>query len=164
MEPNSPSRSSTSTSSSRSTTRGHAAGDAAIRSVAQAITRSLRAYDHVGRFGGDEFLVLLPDTSAAQAAVVLKRIAEETGKTLEGGLTLSIGLTSMAVGQEESATLLARVDQALYSAKTDGRNCIRIRMLDEIAPGPRILVDKQPKPGRRRFGRPSFLKRPRKTA
>jgi diguanylate cyclase (GGDEF)-like protein len=145
-------------------TRGHAAGDAAIRSVAQAITRSLRAYDHVGRFGGDEFLVLLPDTTSSHAGTVLKRIAEDVARSFDNSLTLSIGLTSMAQRREDGATLLARVDQALYAAKTDGRNCIRIRLLEELSLGPRVIADLQPKPGRRRLSRILFPRRTKKTA
>jgi diguanylate cyclase (GGDEF)-like protein len=142
-------------------TQGHAAGDAAIRSVAQAITRSLRAYDHIGRFGGDEFLLLLPDTSPQHAANVLKRIAEDVAKGFGDIITLSIGVTAMAERDEESAILLARVDEALYAAKSAGRNCIRIRLLDEISFAPRLSFEKKPTIKHRRFGRFSFLKKAR---
>jgi diguanylate cyclase (GGDEF)-like protein len=109
-------------------TLGHAAGDSAILTVAHAITRSLRAYDHVGRFGGDEFLLILPDTPPTQAAVVIKRIREDVSRTVDNPLTLSIGLTSMVPAGEDAASLLARVDEALYAAKNDGRNCTRERL------------------------------------
>jgi diguanylate cyclase (GGDEF)-like protein len=113
-------------------THGHAAGDGAILSVARTITSGLRAYDHVGRFGGDEFLLILPDTLPAQAAVVVDRIREELARSPNGPLTLSIGLTSMTA-EDQSASLLARVDEALYEAKKDGRDCVRVRLHGDVS-------------------------------
>jgi diguanylate cyclase (GGDEF)-like protein len=117
-------------------TRGHAAGDEAITAVAQTLFNALRAYDHVGRFGGDEFLVVLPDTLGVQAINAVERIHEDIAK-LEGKLTLSIGLTSMTAG-DEIASLLARADKALYEAKLNGRNCTRL-----CAPSEPAIVPKE---------------------
>jgi diguanylate cyclase (GGDEF)-like protein len=107
---------------------GHAAGDAAIREVAAAISAQLRAYDLLGRYGGDEFLLVLPHTACAEAQIVADRIGlamRALSLTRKGpALTLSIGL-SEAVPAEHSSYLLSRADQALYQAKRAGRNCTR---------------------------------------
>jgi diguanylate cyclase (GGDEF)-like protein len=108
-------------------TLGHAEGDRILKSVARSIEGSLRAYDSVGRFGGDEFVVILPNTSAAEAFNVVERVRQHAAGLGAEGATLSIGLTSMA-RQESAAALLARVDQALYQAKQDGRNCTRLQL------------------------------------
>ncbi len=110
-------------------TEGHAAGDNALRKVVSAISGQVRASDFVGRYGGDEFLLILPHTCCADAATVAERIgnAARSFSAVDGGaaLTLSIGL-SEAIPDEEPAFLLARADQALYQAKHAGRNCTRI--------------------------------------
>lgn len=108
---------------------GHAAGDAAICQVTATIASQLRAYDTLGRFGGDEFLLILPQTSITDASYVLERITEAV-RTLQLAswdfpVTLSIGLTE-AVPREPIATTLARADKALYAAKCAGRDCSRI--------------------------------------
>ena len=96
---------------------GHAAGDAAICQVTSTISSQLRAYDSLGRFGGDEFLLILPQTSISDAAYVLDRITEAVRKlqlaSWDFSVTLSIGLTE-AVPRETIATTLARSDKALY--------------------------------------------------
>ncbi|WP_213803960.1 GGDEF domain-containing protein [Granulicella sp. dw_53] len=144
--------------------RGHAAGDAAILSVSRAITSALRSYDHVGRFGGDEFLLILPDTSIDDATNVLQRTRELVAKSFGDGLTLSIGVTILAGEKEDLITLLSRADEALYAAKSDGRNCTRMRLPSNL---PIRLADKSAiavKLSRRfRFSRITFYRRPRKT-
>jgi diguanylate cyclase (GGDEF)-like protein len=108
---------------------GHAAGDAALRDLVSAISEHLRAHDFLGRFGGDEFLLIFPHTSCADAHTISSRI-EQTVRGLsipDAGLplTISIGLTQAAPG-EFANPLLARADKALYTAKDAGRNCCRI--------------------------------------
>jgi diguanylate cyclase (GGDEF)-like protein len=109
-------------------TVGHAAGDAAIRSVARAISDRLRAYDSLGRFGGDEFLLILPKTRCTDAQLVVDRLAKFVGDSVSSDLdlplTLSIGLTEVLPG-EAPETVVARADKALYAAKHAGRNCSR---------------------------------------
>jgi diguanylate cyclase (GGDEF)-like protein len=122
-------------------TQGHAEGDRTLIEVARLIERGLRTYDLVGRFGGDEFLVLLPNTAAPEAVEVMERLrsAVSTSRTIE--VTLSIGLTAVD-GKETSREVLGRVDAALYEAKEAGRDCIRARLLTERA---RLLTeDEQP--------------------
>jgi diguanylate cyclase (GGDEF)-like protein len=106
---------------------GHAEGDRALQSVSRTIQRTLRAYDTAGRFGGDEFLVILPNSTAPEALNVMERIRAEAAQVSAEAITLSIGVTSMIVGEPHS-TLISRADQALYLAKQDGRNCTRMSL------------------------------------
>ena len=104
---------------------GHAAGDEALRRVARGITSTIRAYDLLARFGGDEFLLLMPSANGDQAMQTASRIREavrlETANGPGGSLTLSIGVTCCC-GDEEAAALISRADKALYEAKRTGRD------------------------------------------
>jgi diguanylate cyclase (GGDEF)-like protein len=108
---------------------GHAAGDAALRDVVSAICVRLRPHDLIGRFGGDEFLVIFPHTTCSEAFNISSRIEQSVRELSIPGdvlpLTISIGLTQAASG-EIAGPLLARADKALYTAKNAGRNCCRI--------------------------------------
>ena len=105
---------------------GHQAGDNALRHVADVLQASLRAADHAFRYGGDEFAVLLPDTSAESATALAERLRERIGAIgLGKGITLtaSVGVATRparsALGLE---ALLLDADRALYAAKDAGRN------------------------------------------
>ena len=108
---------------------GHAAGDAALRDVVSAISGRLRSHDLLGRFGGDEFLLILPHTSNSEAFTISSRIEQSVRDLSIPGeaipLTISIGLTQATPG-EIAGPLLARADKALYNAKNAGRNCCRV--------------------------------------
>jgi diguanylate cyclase (GGDEF)-like protein len=108
---------------------GHAAGDAALRDVVSAISGRLRPHDLLGRFGGDEFLIIFPHTSSSEAFTVSSLIEESVRELSipdeEMPLTISIGLTQATSG-EIAGPLLARADKALYNAKNAGRNCCRV--------------------------------------
>jgi diguanylate cyclase (GGDEF)-like protein len=108
---------------------GHAAGDAALRDVVSAISGRLRPHDLLGRFGGDEFLLIFPHTSSSEAFTVSSLIEESVRELSipdeEMPLTISIGLTQATSG-EIAGPLLARADKALYNAKNAGRNCCRV--------------------------------------
>lgn len=110
-------------------TAGHAAGDAALKQVAQVISARLRSYDFFGRYGGDEFLLVLPQTSSDDALRIAERMEQAirglTVSRLALPITLSIGLTFATPG-ETAVSILARADMALYDAKRAGRNCTRI--------------------------------------
>src|SRR3954452_11698239 len=100
-------------------THGHQAGDAVLRQTAEAWSEVLRATDLLGRYGGDEFLLLLPDCPVEEALAVLKRLRTAT----PDDLTCSIGLTS-SIGDEDSERVVGRADEALYDAKHHGRDSI----------------------------------------
>jgi len=108
---------------------GHAAGDAALRDVVSSLSGRLRPHDLVGRFGGDEFLLVFPHTSCSDALVICSRIEQSVRELSIPGaglpLTISIGLTQTTSG-EIAGPLLARADKALYNAKNAGRNCCRV--------------------------------------
>ena len=102
-------------------TLGHAAGDAALRNVAKHILSCCRGYDRLGRFGGDEFLLLLPETTGEEALAIAERIRTSFGAIHPSELTVSIG--AAPCGKDEAMQeVLAHADEAVYSAKRDGRN------------------------------------------
>lgn len=98
--------------------RGHAAGDGVLQALAAVAARGLRAVDVFGRFGGEEFLVVLPDTDRAGALVVAERIRATV--EAEAKVTVTIGVA--ASGGDDVAAVLARADQAMYRGKAAGRN------------------------------------------
>ena len=110
-------------------TAGHAAGDAALKQVVEVISARLRSYDFFGRYGGDEFLLVFPQTSCEDALRIAERIELAVrGLTVSRfglPITLSIGLT-FAAPCETALSMLARADMALYNAKRAGRNCTRV--------------------------------------
>ncbi|HYG64066.1 MAG TPA: diguanylate cyclase [Thermoanaerobaculia bacterium] len=112
---------------------GHLAGDALLRRTAQVIAGELRGTDAVGRYGGEEFLLVLPETvleGAWTVAEKIRRRVQEAAVTAEGGAviraTLSIGLASLedcrATGGGSARDLIAAADRSLYEAKDGGRN------------------------------------------
>ena len=98
-------------------THGHLAGDEVLRKCARAWDGALRGEDTIVRFGGEEFLVLLPDTSAEEAVEVVERLREQTPM----GQTCSAGLAAWDFVESDD-DLLGRADAALYLAKAGGRN------------------------------------------
>ena len=117
---------------------GHAAGDAVLRHFADFLVRCLRAADVVGRLGGEEFAVLLPETGIEEALFVLRRVveqlAEETVDAVAPGFAYAFSGGVAAAGQARPATaqrLLACADRALYQAKSGGRNRINAYVPDD---------------------------------
>ncbi len=106
---------------------GHQAGDRALTHIAQVITRTLRPTDRVGRFGGEEFLLLLPDTRLSQSATVLARIKRELAahplqeREASIRITFSGGVAQLNAG-ESLESIVARADNAMYQAKRAGKN------------------------------------------
>ncbi len=117
-------------------TYGHLAGDAVLRAVAGEFTAGVRDYDVVGRFGGEEFVVVLPATGLERAWEVAERLREGvsaltvTARSREGGghplqvdrLSVSIGLACLPDQAGDLSDLLQLADAALYAAKSAGRN------------------------------------------
>lgn len=108
-------------------TLGHAAGDVALKSLAAAVRERLRPVDHLARFGGEEFVVLMPGTALDEAQHVLSRLQRAMTASLfmhEGQdvlVTFSAGVTAWRDG-ETLETTLARADEAMYEAKRTGKN------------------------------------------
>ena len=108
---------------------GHKFGDVVLRQVAQTLKEDLRNYDRVGRWGGEEFLLILPGTELRDAVTVAERLRSKTAAvqtSLENGETFSIHISlgiACTTGQFQSlAKLIDAADQALYQAKQSGRN------------------------------------------
>src|SRR5207248_11297909 len=110
-------------------THGHDAGDAVLREFALRIRRSIRGLDLACRYGGEEFLVIMPETDLSAAALVAERLRRTIASepfAIERGeramaVTISVGTAALA-GGDEPASVLKRADEALYRAKRDGRN------------------------------------------
>ena len=111
---------------------GHDVGDKVIQEFAERMSRSVRGIDLACRYGGEEFLIAMPDTDASFAAVVAERLRHEVasakfvvnGARDELDVTASIGIASTENGPEDDTAqkLIKRADEALYEAKTAGRN------------------------------------------
>ncbi len=111
-------------------THGHDAGDDVLRDFAMRIKKSIRGIDLACRYGGEEFVIVMPETDMAVAAMVAerlrRRIAAEPFAVAQGTrhipVTISIGIAGLRDKDDTAAALLKRADQALYRAKRDGRN------------------------------------------
>jgi len=114
-------------------TRGHAAGDEALRVVANALVSSVRAADLVSRYGGDEFAILAPETDAEELQALMERVVESVrgasitaiGNGRPGNVTVSVGgsVAVSSAGAELAAdTVLASADRSLYRAKESGKD------------------------------------------
>lgn len=108
---------------------GHTAGDEVLIAVAKYLHKHIRSYDHLARWGGDEFVILCPDLSADDALNHAKRINNsftELSIPYEHSLTLSIGIASAKADKPVGATaLIENADKALYAAKRNGRDQVR---------------------------------------
>ena len=119
-------------------TYGHAAGDDVLHELAARTINSVRSVDLVARLGGEEFVVIMPDTDIAIANTVAERLRQAVARdpfiVRAGGMkvsvTVSIGVTAAAESGDCRDGLLKRADDALYSAKTAGRNRVVTRLPD----------------------------------
>jgi two-component system cell cycle response regulator len=111
-------------------THGHDAGDDVLREFALRIKRSIRGIDLACRYGGEEFVVIMPETDIAVGTMVAerlrRRIAADPFAIQQGTrtvqVTISIGVAAMRGKEDSAAAIVKRADQALYKAKRDGRN------------------------------------------
>lgn len=110
---------------------GHDAGDLVLVAIAKLMTSQVRKYDLLARWGGEEFVLFMPNTTVESAQDVLERIrnqVQESSVQLPKqavSLTISIGMTQVAA-HEKLGVALTRADQALYQSKTDGRNRLSV--------------------------------------
>jgi len=117
-------------------TYGHPAGDAVLVAVGRCVSESIRGSDYLARYGGEEFVALLEGDSAEQASLVCERIRGQIGQLRmaalqDTALSASIGVAVYEPG-DDAGSLLERADKALYQAKAEGRNCVRMLSLDGI--------------------------------
>jgi diguanylate cyclase (GGDEF)-like protein len=121
-------------------TYGHEAGDAVLHEAARRMKASLRPYDHIGRYGGEEFLMVLPNCTSREAAVGAEHLRARLAETpvlavgRELRVTGSFGVTSYSatsaalnpLPKTDAATLIRHADDALYQAKSAGRDRVII--------------------------------------
>jgi two-component system cell cycle response regulator len=127
---------------------GHPAGDDVLRELAGRAIRQVRSVDLVGRLGGEEFVVVMPETSLSGAVVVAERlrlaVAEQPFILQENGaklsVTVSIGIAVTGEDEETQDTLLKRADDALYAAKNGGRNRTVALTAEEAQARPKVAV------------------------
>jgi len=113
---------------------GHAAGDQVLKSFGQVLRESCRVYDVPGRYGGEEFCIILPETRVGSTTAVAERIRQRLAASRfdigsdRVAITASIGIAGMEAdgGIVSSAALIERADRALYSAKNNGRNRVEV--------------------------------------
>lgn len=113
-------------------THGHQAGDEALKFFCETILKAIRPYDYLGRYGGEEFMVLMPVTDAEQAEHIAERIRamlQASPLTLSSGetitLTVSIGVTTRHAEDKSHEDAFKRADEAVYLAKRQGRNRVQ---------------------------------------
>lgn len=117
-------------------TYGHTAGDDVLKDVARLLKESCRVYDVPGRYGGEEFCVVLPETTLRSTPTVAERIRQrlETTQMEVGGTSVVVTASIGIAGVEGDSTdtilspgmLIERADRALYTAKNHGRNCVAV--------------------------------------
>ncbi len=118
-------------------THGHQAGDAVLQEAARRVLASIRTYDSVGRYGGEEFLIVTPGCSAAEAAALAERLRKRVGENAFNAsgclvvVTMSLGVAETSSGQK-AEELLRSADEALYAAKGGGRDRVEVNCAFKI--------------------------------
>jgi len=110
---------------------GHAAGDAVIRALTEVVTKTLRTTDVLGRLGGEEFVVLLPDTDIENAVMVAEKLRSAVEavlvkyENLSLRFTSSFGVVQRSEQDGDTLVMIERADSYMYQAKSAGRNCVK---------------------------------------
>ncbi|WP_375191622.1 GGDEF domain-containing protein [Marinobacter sp.] len=119
-------------------TYGHAAGDSVLRSVSRLLERSVRSVDSIGRFGGEEFVIVLPEMDLEEARETAERLrkrvsssAQPLGDGQSVPLTISVGIAVYPDHGVSVPALCAAADKAMYLAKDRGRNCVALAHLHQ---------------------------------
>ena len=116
---------------------GHPIGDEVLMSVAVDLANGLRESDLIGRYGGEEFLALLPMADLNEAQIIAERLRAQVANSLifkekyGFGVTVSVGLAELSLNETE-LELIARVDKALYAAKNNGRNRVEVSTNNQL--------------------------------
>lgn len=117
-------------------TYGHLFGDDVIKVIAQKLNENLRDIDLTGRWGGEEFIIILPDTTAAQAQEIIDRIRNNianipfspSSTSKKFNVTVSFGISESHLADTSLKEIIAKADKALYNAKTNGRNQVVVHL------------------------------------
>jgi diguanylate cyclase (GGDEF)-like protein len=118
---------------------GHLAGDEVLEKIATLIRRNIRDTDIAGRYGGEEFIIILPKTALSSSWVVAERlrsIIEKAELKDSAGNVFAITVSQGLAGwerDEDAASLISRADEALYKAKEKGRNCVQILLSPNLS-------------------------------
>ena len=104
---------------------GHLVGDEVLKEVAHRLKNVVRIYDIVGRYGGEEFLIILPDTDLENAKTLTERArkAIKEPSISDIRVTISLGITCMKENDQSIKDLIERADEGLYRAKNSGKDC-----------------------------------------
>ena len=119
-------------------TSGHLAGDLALKEIGTVLSRTLRPYDCVGRYGGEEFLMILPNCGMESALLRAEqlRVAVQSARIMDGEtllqVTASFGVASDFPPHFEAETVIRAADAALYRAKSGGRNCVVLAEMNTL--------------------------------
>lgn len=121
-------------------TYGHLAGDEVLKTASQLIQSSIRPYDRAGRYGGEEFIIILPDADIDESIIVAERIRKSIEKatiaTAEGSIDITVSLGVTAINKEYDNdnlnSIIKTADMALYTAKNSGRNRVEKLEFDSM--------------------------------
>lgn len=108
-------------------TLGHVAGDKCIKSLSVTAKTNLREFDMIGRYGGDEFIIVLPGTNTFQAVQIAERFREKVEMTETPHYTISIGIASYPKDGTTVKEIIEAADEGLYKSKANGRNAVTYR-------------------------------------
>jgi diguanylate cyclase (GGDEF)-like protein len=103
---------------------GHVTGDMCLKTLALIASSNIREVDHLGRYGGDEFIIVLPTLEAKEAKFVAERFRKKINETSNPRFTVSIGIATYPSDGQTVKDLISAADKGLYKAKSKGKNAI----------------------------------------